>query len=142
MQLTLWCFQNLDRVWTGSRESLDGETGSWDEDVDAPRGETIGGRGGFWWLLGGLSFPAGVCHSSSKERQLGISQHSNISKFNIPLLSKIKFLGSEIFPKTCLHLHLTRNLCVHSGLQHSCSALAAAKPLLATLAPERESNHS
>ena len=73
-QLTHQCFQNLDRVLTGSRESLD--VGSWAGEVAEPLGdgEAVGGRGGFWWMLlllgGELGFPAGVCHSSSGERGL------------------------------------------------------------------------
>ena len=68
-------FQNLDRVLTGSRESLDGDIGSWHGDVGEVVGgdvgvPRVGGRGGFWWLC----FPAGVCHSSSKEeRHLGVT---------------------------------------------------------------------
>ena len=71
-QLTQQCFQNLDRVLTGSRESLD--VGSWAGEVAEPLGdgEAVGGRGGFWWMLlgGELCFPAGLCHSSSGGRGL------------------------------------------------------------------------
>ena len=74
-QLTEQCFQNLDRVLTGSRESLD--VGSWAGEVAEPLGdgEAAGGRGGFWWMLllllgGELGFPAGLCHSSSGGRGL------------------------------------------------------------------------
>ena len=132
-QLTQQYFENLDRVLTGSRESLD--VGCWAGEVAEPLGdgEAAGGRGGFWWMLllllgGELGFPAGVCHSSSGERGLPF-----FVCFSLPNLWYKAFYNIYYsFDKS----DLMQNLCGRSGFRCLCSTLASATPSLATLAPE------
>ena len=132
-QLTQQCSQNLDRVLTGSRESLD--VGSWAGEVAEPLGdgEAVGGRGGFWWmllLLGELGFPAGLCHSSSGERGL---RNVGYFCFSLPNLWYKAFYNIYYsFDKS----DLMQNLCGRSGFRCLCSTLASATPSLATLAPK------